>query len=149
MPLLLFLFALGARLCRLFLRLCLVADLFFLLVLCVVNAHARQLVLDRHDRVAQEHSALRAVHDREELLRRLRTEARAVAAVTDGFRDAVGAAIHLGKDGRKESRAGGAELALLRAVVLLAVYAEGLADVLFLLRDVVLDLGRFALRQEA
>ena len=148
MPLLLLLFFLCARLCRLFLRLCLVADLLILLVLRVVNAHARQLVLDRHDRVAQEHAA-RALHDREEVLRRLRAEARAVAAVADRLCDAVGAAVDLREDRGEERRAGGAELATLRAVVLAAVYAEGLADVLLLLRDVVLEFGRFALREEA
>lgn len=148
MPLLLLLFFLCARLCRLFLRLCLVADLLILLVLRVVDAHARQLVLDRHDRVAQEHAA-RALHDREEVLRRLRPEARAVAAVADRLCDAVGAAVDLREDRGEERRAGGAELAALRAVVLAAVYAEGLADVLLLLRDVVLEFGRFALREEA
>ena len=134
---------------RLFLRLCLVADLLILLVLRVVDAHARQLVLDRHDRVAQEHAALRALHDREEVLRCLRTEARAVAAIADRLCDAVGAAVDLREDRGEERRAGGAELAALRAVVLAAVYTEGLADVLLLLRDVVLEFGRFALREEA
>ena len=149
MPLLLLLFFLCARLCRLFLRLCLVADLLVLLVLRVVNAHARELVLDRHDRVAQEHAALRALHDREEVLRCLRTEARAVAAVADRLCDAVGAAVDLREDRGEERRAGGAQLAALRAVVFAAVYAEGLADVLLLLRDVILEFGRFALREEA
>ena len=148
MPLLLLLFFLCARLCRLFLRLCLVADLLILLVLRVVDAHARQLVLDRHDRVAQEHAA-RALHDREEVLRRLCPETRAVAAVADRLCDAVGATVDLREDCGEERRAGGAELAALRAVVLAAVYAEGLADVLLLLRDVVLEFGRFALREEA
>ena len=149
MSLLLLLFFLCARLCRLFLRLCLVADLLILLVLRIVDAHARQLVLDRHDRVAQEHAALRALHNREEVLRRLRAEARTVAAVTDRFRDAVRAAVDLREDRSEERRAGGAEFAALRAVVLAAVYAEGLADVLLLLRDVVLEFGWFALREEA
>ena len=149
MCLLLLLFFFRARLRRLFLRLCPVADLLVLLVLRVVNAHARELVLDRHDRVAQEHTALRALHDGEEVLRRLRSEARAVAAVADRLCDAVGAAIHLREDGREECGAGRAELALLRAVVLFAVYAEGLADILLFLRDVVLQFGRFALREEA
>ena len=145
----LFPFFLCARLCRLLLCLCLVADLFFLLVFGVVDPHACQLVLDRHDRVAQEHATLCALHDREELLRRLRTKARAVAAVTDRLCDAVGAAVDLRKDGGEQCRAGGAELAALWAVVLAAIDTEGLADVLFLLRDVVLEFGRFALREEA
>jgi len=106
-------------------------------------------VLDRHDRVAQEHAALRALHDGEEVLCRLCTEARAVTAVADRLRNAVGAAVDLREDGREERRAGRAELAALRAVVLAAVYAEGLADVLLLLRNVVLEFGRFALREEA
>ena len=106
-------------------------------------------MLDRHDRVAQEHATLCALHDREELLRRLRTKARAVAAVTDRLCDAVGAAVDLREDGREERCAGGAELAVLRAVVLPAVDAEGLTDILLLLRDVVLEFGRFALREEA
>ena len=147
--LLLLLFFLGARLRRLFLRLCLVADLLVLLILRIVDAHACQLVLDCHDRVAQEHAALRTPHDGEELLRRLCTEARAVTAVADRLRNAVGAAVDLREDGREERRAGRAELAALRAVVLAAVYAEGLADVLLLLRNVVLEFGRFALREEA
>ena len=106
-------------------------------------------MLDRHDRVAQEHAALRRVHDREEFLRCLRAEARAVAAVADRLCDAVGTAIHFRKDGCKEGGAGGAQLSFLWAVVLLAVDTEGLADVLLFLRNVVLEFGRFALRQEA
>ena len=145
----LLLFFLCACLCGFLLCLCLVADLLFLLVLGVVNAHARQLVLDCHDRVAQEHTALRAVHDGKELLRCLRTETRAVAAVTDRFRDAVGAAVDLCKDGGEQCRAGGAELAALRTVVLPAVYAEGLTDVFLFLRNVVLEFGRLTLREEA
>ena len=147
MLLLLFLFFLCVRLCRLLL--CLVADLLFLLVLGVVNTHARKLVLDRHDRVAQEHTALRAVHDGKEVLRRLCTEARALAAVADRFRDAVGAAVDLCKDGGEQCRAGRAELAALRTVVLSAVYAEGLADVFLFLRNVILKFGRLTLREEA
>ena len=146
--LLLLFFALGARLCRLLLRLCLIRRLLLLLILRVVHAHARELVLDRHDGVAQEHPALRGLHDREEILRRLRTEARTVAAVTDRLRDAVGAAIHFRKHGREQCRAGGAELAVLRLVMLRAVDGKGLANVLFLLRNVILQLGRLALRQE-
>ena len=146
--LLLLFFALGALLCRLLLRLYLIRCLLLLLILRVVHTHARELVLDRHDGVAQEHSALRGLHDREEILRRLRTEARTVAAVTDRLRDAVGAAIHFRKHGREQCRAGGAELAVLRLVMLRAVDGEGLADVLLLLRDVILQLGRLALRQE-
>ena len=106
-------------------------------------------MLDRHDRVAQEHAALCLVHDGEEVLRRLRAEAGAVAAVADRLCDAVGAAVDLRKDGGEERRAGGAELAVLRAVMLPAVDPEGLADVLLLLRDVVLQFGWFALREEA
>ena len=147
--LLLLLFFLRACLRRLLLCLYLVTDLFLLLVLRIVDAHARQLMLDRHDRVAQEHAALRAVHDREEFLCRLRAEARTLAAVADWLRDAVGAAVDLRKDGGEQCRAGGAELAALWAVVLAAIDTEGLADVLFLLRDVVLEFGRFALREEA
>ena len=146
--LLLLFFALGALLCRLLLRLCLIRRLLLLLILRVVHAHARELVLDRHDGVAQEHPALRGLHDREEILRRLRTEARTVAAVTDRLRDAVGAAIHFRKHGREQCRAGGAELAVLRLVMLRAVDGEGLANVLFLLRNVILQLGRLALRQK-
>ena len=146
--LLLLFLVLGARLCRLLLRLCLIRRLLLLLILRVVHAHARELVLDRHDGVAQEHPALRGLHDREEILRRLRTEARTVAAVTDRLRDAVGAAIHFRKHGREQCRAGGAELAVLRLVMLRAVDGKGLANVLFLLRDVILQLGRLALRQE-
>ena len=146
--LLLLFFALGALLCRLLLRLCLIRRLLLLLILRVVHAHARELVLDRHDGVAQEHPALRGLHDREEILRRLRTEARTVAAVTDRLRDAVGAAIHFRKHGREQCRAGGAELAVLRLVMLRAVDGEGLANVLLLLRDIILQLGRLALRQE-
>ena len=146
--LLLLFFALGALLCRLLLRLCLIRRLLLLLILCVVHAHARELVLDRHDGVAQEHPALRGLHDREEILRRLRTEARTVAAVADRLRDAVGAAIHFRKHGREQCRAGGAELAVLRLVMLRAVDGEGLADVLLFLRDIILQLGRLALRQK-
>ena len=145
----LFPFFLCARLCRLLLCLYLVADLLFLLVFGVVNPHACQLVLDRHDRVAQEHAALRAVHDGEEFLCRLCAEARTVAAVADRLRDAIGAAVDLRKDGGEQCRAGGAELAALWAVVLAAIDTEGLADVLFLLRDVVLQFGGLALREEA
>ena len=145
----LFLFFLCACLCRLFLCLRPVTDLLFLLVLGVVNAHARQLVLDRHDRVAQEHTALRAVHDRKEVLRRLCTEARALAAIADRLGDAVGTAVDLRKDGGEECRAGGAELAFFWTVVLFAVYAEGLTDVLLFLRNVVLQFGWLALRKEA
>ena len=143
------LFFLCACLCSLLLCLYLVADLLLLLVLRVVNAHTRQLVLDCHDRVSQEHAALRAVHDGEEVLRRLCPEAWAVAAIADRLRDAIGTAIDLRKDGCEKRRAGGAELAALRTVVLIAVYAEGFADVLLLLRNVVLEFGRLALRQEA
>ena len=146
--LLLLFLVLGARLCRLLLCLCLIRRLLLLLILRVVHAHARELVLDRHDGVAQEHPALRGLHDREEILRRLRTEARTVAAVTDRLRDAVGAAIHFRKHGREQCRAGGAELAVLRLVMLRAVDGEGLANVLLLLRDVILQLGRLALRQK-
>lgn len=146
--LLLLFLVLGARLCRLLLRLCLIRRLLLLLILRVVHAHARELVLDRHDGVAQEHPALRGLHDREEILRRLRTETRTVAAVTDRLRDAVGAAIHFRKHGREQCRAGGAELAVLRLVMLRAVDGEGLANVLFLLRNVILQLGRLALRQK-
>ena len=146
--LLLLFLVLGARLCRLLLRLCLIRRLLLLLILRVVHAHACELVLDCHDGVAQEHPALRGLHDREEILRRFRTEARTVAAVTDRLRDAVGAAIHFRKHGREQCRAGGAELAVLRLVMLRAVDGEGLADVLLLLRDIILQLGRLALRQE-
>lgn len=144
-----FRFVLCACLCRLFLRLCLVADLLVLLVLCVVHTHACEFVLDRHDRVAQEHAALCSTHDGEELLRRLCAEARTVAAIADRLRDTVGAAVDLCKDGGEQRRAGRAELARLRAVMFLAVDAEGLADVLFFLRDVVFEFGWLALREEA
>ena len=147
--LLLLLFFLRACLRRLLLCLYLVTDLFLLLVLRIVDAHARQLVLDRHDRVAQEHAALRAVHDGEEVLCRLRAEARAVAAITDRLRDAVGTSIDFREDGGEKCRAGGAEFAALRIVMLTAVNAEGLADVLLLLRNVVLEFRWFTLWEEA
>ena len=146
--LLLLFFALGALLCRLLLCLCLIRRLLLLLILRVVHAHACELVLDRHDGVAQEHPALRGLHDREEILRRLRTETRTVTAVADWLRDAVGAAIHFRKHGREQCRAGGAELAVLRLVMFRAVDGEGLANVLFLFRNVILQLGRLALRQK-
>ena len=106
-------------------------------------------MLDRHDRVAQEHAALRLIHDGEEFLRCLRTKAGAVAAVTDRLGDAVGAAVDLCEDGGEERRAGGAKLAVLRIMVLPAVDPKGLADVFLFLRDVVLQFGWFALREEA
>ena len=106
-------------------------------------------MLDRHDRVAQKHTALRAVHDGKELLRCLRAETRALTAIADRLGDAVGTAVDLRKDGGEECRAGGAEFAFLWAVVLFAVYAEGLTDVLLFLRNVVLQFGWLALRKEA
>ena len=142
-------FFLRACLGRFFPCLYLVAGLFLLLLLCVVHAHACDLVADRHDGVAQEHAALGAAHDGEEVLRCLCPEARAVAAVADRLRDAVGAAVDLREDGSEECGAGGAELAVFGIVMLPAIDAEGLADVLLLLRDVVLELGRLTLREEA
>ena len=147
--LLLLLFSLGTRLCRLLLCFRLVVGLLLLLVFYVVHAHACQLVLDRHDRVAQEHSTLCGLHDCKEVLCCLRTEARAVAAVADRLCDAIGTAVNLCEDGGEKCRAGRTEFAVFRLVVLCTVDAEGLADVLLLLRDVVLQLGRLAFRQEA
>lgn len=134
---------------RLFARLYLVVDLFLLLMFGVVDAHACELVLDGHDGMAQEHSALRALHDGQEFLRRLRAETRAVAAVADRLCNAVGAAVDFRKDGCEQRRAARAELVALLLMMFAAVYTESLADVLLFLRDVVLDLGRFALRKEA
>ena len=91
-------------------------------------------MLDRHDRVAQEHAALCLVHDGEEVLRRLRAEAGAVAAVADRLCDAVGAAVDFRKDGCEQRRAARAELAAVLLVMLAAVYTESLADVLLFLR---------------
>ena len=143
------LFFLCAFFCSLFLSLYTIAGLFLLLLLRIVDAHACDLVLNCHDGVAQEHAALRALHDREEFLRCFRAETRTVAAVTDGLRDSIGAAIHLRKDGCEECRTGGAQFPFFRTVVFLAVNAEGLADVFFFLRDVVLEFGWLALREEA
>ena len=115
----------------------------------IVDAHARELMLDRHDGVAEQHAALRSLHDREELPRRLWPETRTVAAVADRLRDAVRTAVDFGKDGREERRTVRAELVAALFVMFAAVYAEGFADVFLFLRDVVLNFGRFALREEA
>ena len=133
---------------RLFARLYLVVDLFLLLMFGVVDAHARELVLDRHDRVAQQHALLVRRHDLAEFDVLALREARVFAAVADRLCDAVGAAVDLRKDGREQRRAARAELAAVLLMMFAAVYTESLADVLLFLRDVVLDLGRFALREE-
>ena len=144
-----FLFFLCACFCGLLSRFQLFAGFFVPLVFRVVHAHAGDLVPDRHDGVAQEHAALGAVHNGEEFLRRLRAETRTVAAVADRLCDAVGTTIHLCKDGGEERGAARAELPVPAAVMIFAVDAEGLADVLLLLRDVVFKFWRFALREEA
>ena len=123
-------------------------DFLGLLIFGIVNTHAGQLVFDGHDGMTQEHALARRVHDLEELLRLLRAEARALAADADRLRDAVRAAVHLRHDRRQECRALRAELVARRAVMAVAVDAERLADIRLLLRDIILDLYRFLLRQE-
>ena len=140
----LFLFILG-----LFFGLGFVVYLFLLLVLGVVNTHAGQLVLEGHDGMAQEHAGAGGVHDGQEVVGLLGAEAGTVATVADGFGDAVGAAVHLGHDRGQQGRALGAQLVAGGVVVLVAIDAEGLADIGLFLRDVVLYLGGLALRQEA
>lgn len=144
-----FLALFDAFFCCLFACLYLVVKFFLLLMLGIVDTHARELVLDGHNGMAQEHSALRALHDGQELLRCLRAETRAVAAVADRLCNAVGAAVDFRKDGCEQRRAARAELAAVLLVMLAAVNAEGFADVFLFLRDVVLNFGRFALREEA
>ena len=126
-----------------------VVHFLLLLVLGVVHAHAGQLVLEGHDGMAQEHAGAGGVHDLQEVMGLFGAEAGTVAAVTDGLGDAVGAAVHLGHDRGQKGRALGAQLVVGGVVVLVAINAEGLADVGFLLRDVVLYFGGLALRQEA
>lgn len=126
----------------------LAVELFLLLVLRILDAHAHELVFECHDGVAQEHARRHAVHEGKEILGLLRTEAWAVTAVADRLRDAVRTAIHLRHDGCEECRALRAELVAGRAVMLVAVHAERLSDVRFFLRNVVLDLYRLSFRQK-
>ena len=126
-----------------------VVHFLLLLVLGVVHAHAGQLVLESHDGMAQEHAGAGGVHDLQEVMGLLGAKAGPVAAVADGLGDAIGAAVHLGHDRGEKGCALGAELVAFCVVMLVAINAEGLADIGLFLRDVVLYLGGLALRQEA
>lgn len=140
----------GAFLGGFFLGLDFVVDLFGLLVFGIIHAHAGQLVLDCHHGMGQEHALLGAVHDGHEFLRLFCTEAGsgAVATVTDGFRDAVGTAVHLGHNRCQQGRAFWAEFVAFRIMMTMAIYAEGLFDVFLFLGNIVFDFYRLTLGQK-
>ena len=106
-------------------------------------------MLDRHDRVAQQHALLVRRHDLAEFDVLTLREAWAFAAVADRLRDAVGTAVHLHQHGGKERRALGAQLVALRAVLLVTVDAERLLDVRLFLWNIVLDFRLLLLGQES
>ena len=107
-------------------------------------------MLDAHDGVLEVHAAAVAVHDGEELARLSLAEALRceLAAVADGLRDAVAAAVHARHDGCEQCRALRAELVARGAVMGMAVDGEGLLDGILFLWNVVLYLDGFFLRQK-
>ena len=139
---------LGALLGSFFLCFDLVIDFFLLLIFRIVHAHAGKLVFDRHDGMREEHACLAAVHDAHEFLRLFRAKARTVATVTDGLRDAVGAAVHLCHDSSKQRRTLWTELIARGVVIVVAIDHKGLLDILLFLWNVVFEFRRFPFGQE-
>ena len=110
MKLFFFGFFFRAVFCRLFFRLCLVADLFLLLLLRVGHANPGEFMTNRHDGVAQEHAASCVAHDGEEIPCGFITKAWGVTSVTDGLCDAVWATVDLCEYRSKKCRAARTEL---------------------------------------
>ena len=100
---------LGAFLGSLFFGLDFVIDFLLVLVLRVIYPHAHQLMLDGHDRMAQEHAPLGGTHDFHEVPGLLCAETGTITAVADRFRDAVRAAVHFCHDSGQQCRTLGAE----------------------------------------
>ena len=105
-------------------------------------------MLESHDRMREKHFPLRGAHDFEEVLRGDLAEARSLASIANRLADPVRATIDFGKNRRQQRRALRAEFVALGIVMRSTVHSERLANVLFLLRDVVDLLGRLALRQQ-
>ena len=144
----LFMLFLCTRLCGFLTRFGLLLLAASLFVLCVVDAHAGELVLHGLHRVAQQHALLRGAHDMSEVTRSCGAEARPVAAVTYRLRDTVWAAVDMRHGRRKECCALRAKLSG-RAMMCMTVHLKGLADVLLLFRYVIWNRSRLLfLRQE-
>ena len=106
-------------------------------------------MLDGHNRMAEEHFLLPALHNLQEVVRETFAEAGRLALFADGFADSVGATVNLEQDGRQDGGALGAKFVVGRAVVRVAIFAEGLADIFFLIWNIIFQLGLLALGQEA
>ena len=106
-------------------------------------------MLDGHKRVAKEHFLLPALHNRIEVFGKAFAEARRFALFANGLADTVGATTDFNHDGRQDGGAFGAKFVIGRTVIGVAVFAESLADIFFLVRDIVFKLRLLALGQDA
>ena len=106
-------------------------------------------MLDGHNRVAKEHFLLSALHDLQEVIGKTFTKARRLALFTDWLADTIGTTTDFNHDSRQDSSTFGAKFIIGRAVIGVAIFAEGLADIFFLVRDIIFKFRLLAFGQDA
>jgi len=106
-------------------------------------------MLDGHNRVAKEHFLLSALHNFQKVIGKAFAETGRLALLTYWLANTIRATTDFYHDSRQDSSTFGAKFIIGRAVIGVAVFAKSLADIFFLVRDIIFKFRLLAFGQDA